>query len=50
MLILDRYFIREIFKYLGIILTAVIGIFLAIDFFEKIDDFLKLFDVSESKT
>lgn len=41
MLILDRYFIREIFKYLGIILTAVIGIFLAIDFFEKIDDFLE---------
>jgi lipopolysaccharide export system permease protein len=41
MLILDRYFIREVFKYLGIILAAVIGIFLAIDFFEKIDDFLE---------
>lgn len=41
MLILDRYFIRETFKYLGIILIAVVSIFLAIDFFEKIDDFLE---------
>ncbi|MFZ0724667.1 MAG: LPS export ABC transporter permease LptG [Desulfobacterales bacterium] len=41
MLILDRYFNREVFKYLAIILLAVIGIFLAIDFFEKIDDFME---------
>ena len=40
MLILDRYFIRELFKFFGIILVTVISIFLAIDFFEKIDDFI----------
>jgi lipopolysaccharide export system permease protein len=40
MLILDRYILREAFKYLGIILLAVVGIFLSIDFFEKIDDFV----------
>jgi lipopolysaccharide export system permease protein len=41
MLILDRYFVREIVKFLVIILIAVISIFLAIDFFEKIDDFME---------
>jgi lipopolysaccharide export system permease protein len=41
MLILDRYFIREVFKFLGIILVTVISIFLAVEFFEKIDDFIE---------
>ena len=40
MLILDRYVTQEVFKFLGIIIITVIGIFLAIDFFEKIDDFI----------
>jgi lipopolysaccharide export system permease protein len=41
MLILDRYFIREVFKFLGIILVTVTSIFLAVEFFEKIDDFIE---------
>ena len=41
MLILDRYFIREVFKLLSVILITVISIFVAIDFFEKIDDFIE---------
>ena len=38
--ILYRYITREIFKYFGIILTMVIGIYLVVDFIEKIDDFM----------
>ena len=41
MSIIDRYLIREVLKFFGIILIAVIGIFLAVDFFEKIDDFIE---------
>ena len=41
MFILDRYFIKEVIKLLGIILVTVISIFLAVDFFEKIDDFIE---------
>ncbi len=41
MFILDRYFIQEMFKLLGIILVTVISIFVAVDFFEKIDDFIE---------
>ena len=40
MLILDRYVTQEVFKFFGIIIVTVIGIFLAIDFFEKIDNFI----------
>jgi len=40
MSILDRYITREIFKYFSIILIAVVSIFLAVDFFEKIDNFM----------
>ncbi len=40
MSIIDRYLTREILKYFGIILIAIVGIFLAVDFFEKIDDFM----------
>ena len=39
--ILYHYLIRQIIKFFGILLTAVISIYLAVDFFEKIDDFLE---------
>ncbi len=39
MSIIDRYIAGQIFKYFSIILVAVVGLFLAVDFFEKIDDF-----------
>lgn len=41
MSILDRYVTREFFKFFAIILIAVVGIFLSVDFFEKIDNFLE---------
>ena len=41
MSILDRYLIKEILKYFGIVLSAVIVIYLAIDFFENIDRFME---------
>ena len=40
MSLIDRYLIREILTYFSIILAAIVGIFLAVDFFEKIDDFM----------
>ena len=40
MSIIDRYLTYEILKYFTIILVAIIGIFLAVDFFEKFDDFM----------
>jgi len=39
--IIYRYILKEIIKFSGIILGVVTGIYLAIDFFEKIDDFLE---------
>ena len=42
MSILYRYITREILKYFGIIVTMVIGIYLAVDFIEKIDDFIEI--------
>ena len=41
MSILDRYLIKEILKHFGIVLSAVIVIYLAIDFFENIDRFME---------
>ena len=41
MTILYKYLIKEMLKYFGIVLAMVIGIYLIIDFFEKIDDFLE---------
>ncbi len=41
MSIINKYIAREIFRYFGIILAMVIGIYLAVDFFEKIDDFIE---------
>jgi lipopolysaccharide export system permease protein len=41
MSIFDRYLIKEIIKHFGIVLSAVIVIYLAIDFFENIDRFME---------
>ena len=41
MSILDRYLIKEILKHFGIVLSAAIVIYLAIDFFENIDNFME---------
>ncbi|MDY6791411.1 MAG: LPS export ABC transporter permease LptG [Thermodesulfobacteriota bacterium] len=41
MSIITKYLTGEIFKYFGIILVTVICIFLAVDFFEKIDNFIE---------
>ena len=40
MSILDRYLIKEIIKYFGIVLIAATGIYLVVDFFENVDKFL----------
>ncbi len=40
MSILDRYLIKEILKYFGIVLVAATGIYLIVDFFENVDKFL----------
>jgi len=40
MSILDRYLIREIIKFFGIVLAAATGIYLVVDFFENVDKFL----------
>ena len=39
--IIYRYILKEILKFSGIVLGVVTGIYLAVDFFEKIDDFLE---------
>ncbi|MCD6186103.1 MAG: LPS export ABC transporter permease LptG [Deltaproteobacteria bacterium] len=39
--IIYRYILKEIIKFSVMILGVVIGIYLAVDFFEKIDDFLE---------
>lgn len=41
MSILYRYLTLQIFKYFGMVLTFVVAIYLVVDFFEKIDDFMK---------
>jgi lipopolysaccharide export system permease protein len=41
MSIIYKYLSREILKNFGVILVAVICIYLAVDFFEKIDDFME---------
>ena len=40
MSIIDRYLTLEILRYFGIIMIAIVGIFLAVDFFEKFDNFM----------
>jgi len=39
--LLDRYLFREIFRNLGIVILMVVGVYLAVDFFEKIDNFME---------
>ncbi len=41
MKIISKYLTVNILKFFGIIIVAVIGIYLAVDFFEKIDNFLE---------
>jgi len=41
MSIIYRYITIQISKYFGIVLTFVIGIYITVDFFEKIDDFME---------
>lgn len=41
MSIIQRYITREILKQLGIVLVAVVSIYIIVDFFEKSDDFVK---------
>jgi lipopolysaccharide export system permease protein len=40
MSIIDRYLSKEIFKHFFIVLTAAVGIYLVIDFFENLDKFM----------
>ncbi len=39
--IIYRYLVRETLKYFAIITLMVIGIYVAVDFFEKVDDFME---------
>jgi len=41
MSILDRYLIKEILKHFALVLAAAVGIYLVIDFFENIDNFME---------
>lgn len=41
MSILHRYVIREILKFFGVVILAVVAIYLTVDFLEKVDDFLE---------
>jgi lipopolysaccharide export system permease protein len=40
MTILSRYITREILKYLFVVMVLIVGLYVAIDFFEKIDNFM----------
>ncbi len=48
MSLIEKYLTKEIFKYFGIVLLTVVGIYLAVDFFQRIDNFLEA-DLSFSK-
>lgn len=41
MSIVNKYISSEILRYFGIVLAMVVSIYIAVDFFEKIDDFLE---------
>ncbi|MBI9084061.1 MAG: LPS export ABC transporter permease LptG [Desulfobacterales bacterium] len=41
MRIINRYIAREVLKTFSLMLVMVVGIYLAVDFFEKIDDFME---------
>jgi len=42
MSIIHRYLTLEISRYFVMVLTSVVGIYIAVDFFEKIDDFIEV--------
>jgi lipopolysaccharide export system permease protein len=46
--IIYKYILKEMLKYFAIVMGAVVGIYLAVDFFEKIDSFIEA-DVPFSK-
>ncbi len=41
MKIINRYIIREIIKYSGIVMVTVVGIFLSVELFERLDNFME---------
>lgn len=41
MSILYKYITKQILKYFGIVLAFVVGIYVAVDFFERVDDFIE---------
>ncbi|MGD1972338.1 MAG: LptF/LptG family permease, partial [Desulfobacterales bacterium] len=41
MSIVNRYLIKEILKYFGIVLGAAVGIYVSVDFFENVDKFME---------
>ncbi len=41
MSIIYRYLTIQIAKYFGIVMAFVVSIYMAVDFFEKIDDFME---------
>lgn len=41
MSLIEKYLTKEIVKYFGIVLLTVVGIYLAVDFFQRIDNFLE---------
>lgn len=41
MSIVNRYLIKEILKYFGIVLAAAVGIYVSVDFFENLDKFME---------
>jgi lipopolysaccharide export system permease protein len=42
MSIINKYITVQMSKYFGIVLVFVVGIYLAVDFFEKVDDFIEV--------
>ena len=41
MSILYKYIAKQILKYFGIVMAFVIGIYVAVDFIERVDDFIE---------
>lgn len=42
MSIIHKYLTKQIFKYFALVLATVVGIYITVDFFEKIDDFMEV--------
>ena len=41
MFLIEKYLTKEIFKYFGIVLLTVVSIYLSVDFFQRIDNFIE---------